>query len=649
MGSPAIFAGKFTKLLTQKGLMNSNGSLNQYDGAKNYISYNNFENGLITGWSTFNTTLTSGLPTGTITAGSAAITTFSTTTTNPISGTYSLQAASSGAWTAGHGFISDSFTVEREDLAMPLFYEFSYEIAANATNANWSGQIDSQTFGVYIYDVTAGQWLQPSGFLGMNQITGVGNVSGSFQSSIVSGQQYRLAVIALQASSGAITINFDSFYLGQTFLNTGCPVTDFISYTPTCNWTSGYTIAGQYRRIGDSIECIVKLTCTGAPLAATETTFSIPPGLSIDTTKLLSPAQGAAPTYGDAIGYDVSVTNLYLFRCQYWTTSTVKLFYQSASTGQESAVTTSVPPSWSTSDTIIARFCVPIVGFSSSVEMSNTTDTRVIAAQYTTNAGGALTADVTNITFSTLVYDTAASWSGTVFTAPVSGYYQFQGMVNTSAAVNIDLFLWKNSIKTYMVTQNRGVTSAVHGFSGSVYLNAGQTVSLRSDTAATLAASSTNHYINVNRLSGPSVIASSESVYASYSITAAAATAVNVQFNFNNKVFDSHNSVTTGAGAWRFTAPISGKYEVSTSIINAAATNNTMVIFKNGSLFRNMGYNIVNSVTGGSIPGVTLVQLNAGEFIDVRSGSNTVTPTAGAFSGATLSNSNFIDIARVGN
>jgi hypothetical protein len=122
-----------------------------------------------------------------------------------------------------------------------------------------------------------------------------------------------------------------------------------------------------------------------------------------------------------------------------------------------------------------------------------------------------------------------------------------------------------------------------------------------------------------------------------------------VQFNFNNKVFDSHNAVTTGAGAWKFTAPISGKYQVSSSIINGAATNNTMTIFKNGSLYRNMGYNIVNSVTGGSIPGVTIVSLNAGEYIDVRSGSNTVTPIAGAFSGATLSNSNFIDIVRIGN
>jgi hypothetical protein len=617
---------------------------------KNYIPNATFNNGSVNNWSKFTTTLTSGLPTGTLTLNSAAsITTFAPTTTTPISGSTSMQIGSSAAWSAGQGVITDAFTIEREDLGKPLTFSLSFEAITNPLNANWSGILNSQTFAIYLYDETTSTWVQPSGFLGMNQNSGVGQVMGSFQTSVTSGQQYRLAIIALQASSGAITLNVDNVFLGKETSTVGTPVTDFIQFSPTINWASGYTTSGYYRRIGDSIDVSVKISITGAPIANSELLVFLPSGLTIDTTKLVSPAQGNAPVYGDAVGYDDSTTNRYLFRCQYWTTTSVKLFYQSSSTGQETAVSTSVPPTWATNDTINVRFQVPVVGFSSSVQMSNATDTRVIAAQYTNNAGGLLTVDVTNITFNTLGYDTAGSWSGTVFTAPVSGYYQFQGMVNTTVAVNIDLFLWKDGVKTYMTTQNRGVSSSVHGFSGSLYLNAGQTASLRSDTAATLASSATSHYINVNRLSGPSVVAASESVNASYSITAAASTAINVQFNFNNKVFDSHNAVTTGAGAWKFTAPISGKYQVSSSIINGAATNNTMTIFKNGSLYRNMGYNIVNSVTGGSIPGVTIVSLNAGEYIDVRSGSNTVTPIAGAFSGATLSNSNFIDIVRIGN
>jgi hypothetical protein len=138
-------------------------------------------------------------------------------------------------------------------------------------------------------------------------------------------------------------------------------------------------------------------------------------------------------------------------------------------------------------------------------------------------------------------------------------------------------------------------------------------------------------------------------VNASYYISAGASTAVNVQFNFDTKVYDSHNAVTTGAGAWKFTAPISGKYQVSSCIYNAAATNNTVTLFKNGSLYRYMGYSVVNSATGLAVPMTTTLFLNAGDYIDVRSGNNTVTPAAGNHSGATVANTNFIDITRIGN
>lgn len=620
---------------------------------KNYIPNATFNNGSVNNWSKFTTTLTSGLPTGALTLNSAAsITTFASTITTPISGSTSMQIGSSAAWSAGQGVITDEFTIEREDLGKPLTFSLSFEAITNPLNANWSGILNSQTFAIYLYDETTSTWVQPSGFLGMNQNSGVGQVIGSFQTSVTSGQQYRLAIIALQASSGAITINVDNVFLGKQISTVGTPITDFVEFSPTINWSTGFNTSGYYRRVGDSIDVVTKINFTGTPTPSlTDLIINLPAGLVIDTTKLLNPNTGSAPTCGDAIIYNHSATpSVHLLKCQYWSSTSVKLYYiTSTTTATLTPVSNSVPVTYVSQDQIIVRYTVPIVGFSSSVQMSNATDTRVIAAQYTNNAGGLLTVDVTNITFNTLGYDTAGSWSGTVFTAPVSGYYQFQGMVNTTVAVNIDLFLWKDGVKTYMTTQNRGVSSSVHGFSGSLYLNAGQTASLRSDTAATLSSSATSHYININRLSGPSVIAASESVNASYSITAAASTAINVQFNFNNKVFDSHNAVTTGAGAWKFTAPISGKYQVSSSIINGAATNNTMVIFKNGSLFRNMGYNIVNSVTGGSIPGVTLVQLNAGDYIDIRSGNNTVTPIAGAFSGATLSNSNFIDIVKVGN
>ncbi len=613
---------------------------------KNYIPNATFNNGSVNNWSKCTAPIIGGVlsTTSIVDFTAPSITTFTATNSTPISGSYSMQVG--GTWARGEGIISDAFTIEREDLGKPLTFSFSYEAITNPLNANWSGILGSQTFAVYIYDETAAagqiKWIQPSGFLGMNQNSGVGQVTGNFQSSVVVGQQYRLAIFALQAAGGAITVNFDNFSVGKETSTVGTPVTDYIDYTPTTSWTTGYTISGKFKRIGDSIECIVKLVCTGAPVAASETTFSIPSGYAIDTTKLMSPTvAGTAPTFGDAIGYDISTTNLYLFRCQYWSATTVKLFYQSSSTGQETAVTTALPPTWATNDTIIARFQVPIVGFSSSVQMSNATDTRVVTTSVTGIPPSTTSGSV--FIFPTVTYDTHGAYSTSTgrYTVPVSGFIQIAGIIQTTNN-NVTFKVYKNGVAgpTFCyITSNTGSGSVT------VQCNAGDLLDLRPDnTTGTVLYTG----IQFNRLSGPSVVAASETVTASYSITAAASTAINVQFNFNNKIFDSHNAVTTGAGAWKFTAPISGKYEISSSIINATS-NNTMSVFKNGSVYRNMGYNIQSVATGASIPGTTIVQLNAGEYIDVRSGSNTVTPTAGVFSGATLSNSNFIDIVRIGN
>lgn len=39
--------------------------------------------------------------------------------------------------------------------------------------------------------------------------------------------------------------------------------------------------------------------------------------------------------------------------------------------------------------------------------------------------------------------------------------------------------------------------------------------------------------------------------------------------NFNVKEYDTHNAVTTGS-AWKFTAPMAGKYRVTTTITTAS-------------------------------------------------------------------------------
>src|SRR5206468_12794022 len=104
------------------------GGSKNYLGTVNNVNGNgNFELGSTSKWSLFNTTLTSLIPTGSITAGASSITTFGVVSSGQLAGSYSLEPASSGVLTAGQGFISDAFTLDLEDRASVLAFSARYK------------------------------------------------------------------------------------------------------------------------------------------------------------------------------------------------------------------------------------------------------------------------------------------------------------------------------------------------------------------------------------------------------------------------------------------------------------------------------------------------------------------------------------------
>lgn len=123
--------------------------------------------------------------------------------------------------------------------------------------------------------------------------------------------------------------------------------------------------------------------------------------------------------------------------------------------------------------------------------------------------------------------------------------------------------------------------------------------------------------------------------------------------NFEDKVEDTYDAVTTGTG-WNFEAPLSGEYIISGYVQfgNASWTafnQITMHLFKNGSLMRVLGQ--FTSTTGTYFPSIvggstlTRLSLSAGDVIDFR-------VRHGEGSSRSLnadSNYNHISIVRVGN
>lgn len=623
---------------------------------RNYLT-NSFENDSIVGFSLFNTTLTSGLPTGTISAGASSLTA-TITSTNPLSETYSLQVAAASTWTAGQGFISNVFTCDRQDLGKVLTSTFSYEVVSGSANANFSAVLGSQTFAVYIYDVTASAWVQPAGFLGIVQGSNPAvSAPITFQTSVTSGQQYQLAFIALQASTGAITLNFDNFVCSNKAVVTGAAMTDWVSYTPTGSWSTNTTYTGKWRRAGDSMEVSFALSLSGAP-NNTSLTVNIPSGYTIDTTKINSNALTSVFGSGNGNNSNGGVA----LQVVYNGTSSVDIIYiNNGTTSSQGQLSSTLPSTWASGNSLGGTFMVPIVGWSSNTVQSSDTDTRVVAMQITGTATATVSASYSLLKFTgTPASDTHGAFSNStgLYTVPVSGYYRTSMAVDVAAAYASNAYSGVGIAKNSTVIQSSsqvsatGQTNLAPSGAFTVFCNAGDTLApyvVSNQTGATVATNlgTSNNYFTVERLSGPSVIAATESVNARYNTSSTSITTGGNTVVYTSKTYDSHNAYNTSTGA--YTCPVSGKYSISAAIQFVGftlATNAVIVlnIIKNGSSYSQISQ---TAGSGSSLNwqtwGSDTVQCNAGDVITLAASNSSGTE-------ALVGNANnYFAIERVGN
>jgi hypothetical protein len=659
MGSPTIFSGRYTKLLTQKGLLQQGGAVNQYDGLRNYIKNSSFESNTDEGWNRVKTTITGNLPTGTPTIGKVIAVAPSISSFGPFSGsapfdTFALRFGNIiSTVVAGEGVITDAFTVDPGDRGKVLTFKLYYQSDAGASTDNWSGVLGSQTWAVYIYDQTAGAWLQPTGFLGMNQNSGVGVVSGTFQSSVVAGQQYRIAVIALRNTTATSALQIDDVYVGPQTAPIGPVVTDWQDFpsvaagtlitstgtTPSFGTTS--VNRARWRRVGDSAEIEWNFAQTTAGTAGTGAyLFNLPAGLVLDSgytfntnvssasTSISAPnvvgsfdanyEAGAAKSIGTGEVIPYSNTRLKVY---------VGFTAENSATDSEwwgNFYGFNLSPM-----SMTLRASVKIQGWSSSVQMSSDTDTRVVAASI---YGVGATVPVGIVNFQTVAADTHGAYSSGVYRFPVSGLYRISVNGFKTSGVTSDCFLRINGVDVSLMT-----TASTGGTQGSGTLvtkqNAGDTVAIYNNTATWTPSSTNWPWLSIERLSGPSVIAASEVVEATYQSTAgnSMTNGTEMFLDFPTKIRDTHGAVSgTGTGnktvsnaGWKFTAPITGRYYVNAVFhVTSGAVANSVTygyIAVNGSAKSHSdikaGQNPAGDAFGSQINGE--VFMNAGDYLEV--------------------------------
>jgi hypothetical protein len=295
-------------------------------------------------------------------------------------------------------------------------------------------------------------------------------------------------------------------------------------------------------------------------------------------------------------------------------------------------------------------------GWSSNVQMSNDTDTRVVACRYEMPATSALSNAGVVVPFSVKIFDTHSAMSAGTFTCPVSGIYRLSAHIVTNpfasgAVTRQCIATVRKNTSTYCLLDiqvTKSTTSMIQTLSGScdVQANAGDTLDLfwTSDDGSIVSNSAQNYsHISIERLSGPAVVATTETVSAKYYASGNTTSTTTTPINYDTRVYDTHGAVTAGA-SWKFTAPVSGRYRISTFNNSASGTNSTfLALYKNGTKYESFIYS--PAVNTNLLFGATEIFLNAGDYIDLRCTTSTAVSGNATQSGDTASH---VEITRIG-
>lgn len=599
-------------------------------GSINYIGNPNAQNGT-TGFATYADAAGSLPVDGT---GGSPTVTWTTTTSSPLRGDTSFLFTKDAANRQGQGASYD-FTIDSADQGKILQISLDYAVA--------SGTLANGDLVLSVLDVTNSVLIPVDRYQIYSAATGLPVRHTAVFQTPTNSTSLRLILHCASTSASAFTVKVDNISVGPQVFTNGAIVTDWQTFTPTGSWVSGTSAyTGQWRRVGDSMEGWIKITQSGAP-TSTSLTVNLPSGYSIDTSKI-----NAADNNSDALGFATTKSAAATYPANVAYESTTSLRLRVLSSGNLGFITQASPATYTSGDNVTIWFRVPILGWASTIQLSSDAgEGRLVGMEYWDNGGQALTADVTDITFSTKIRDTHSSWSGTQFTAPLDGFYNVTGNIKTTASISSTWDIYVGGVQARRFGYSASQTT--HFFSGQIYLTRGQVLSVRSSAACTLASSTLTHNICITKVPASALggVGANETV-------AMRANASSTTINNTSPIviqptvqYDTHGAYSTSTG--RFTCPVSGKYRLTASIRTASASFSFGDVlqpsfYKNGSALGQFARPFVWVATTMNLAanGSDEVNCVAGDILDLRCYNGLGVALTG-------DSANFFSISRIGN
>ena len=577
--------------------------------------------------------------------------TWTTTSTNPLVGSNSFLLTKDAANRQYQGVMTD-FTIDNAYKAKVLNTYMDY-IVDSGTFVAGSNTTDSDVI-IYLYDVTNNQVIEPSSYKLLSNSTTISDrYSSSFQTPYNS-TSYRLVILVASASTAAYVLKIDNLAVSPSNYVYGTPFTTPSSFVPTGSLTTSATYTGFKHQEGKFLVQKTDIAFGGTNTQGV-VNINLPPGLTIDTNLLDTTSfknvisLNGGLTIGGTTYSIAAVTNgtNNSFRIVFGNVKTDDAGIASDPTKFNSVDTSvNLPAAIASGATLSVTVRVPILGWSSSVQVSDGYDGRVVATKMypSTNLTVAPNNGTAKLNLNAFTTDKAGFANTTLnrIDIKVSGTFNIKGTLelagtNVLANTQYRLFINKNGAPWRF----GGIYYApINGVSLSLIADFPEEDLVAGDYLEAYIHSNGNHSVNqltvvggsntvtsmsIEKLAGNPVISSQEEISARYvnssgqSITNGTA----VKVTGWTLDYDTHGIFNASTGT--ATAPIAGRYRVGVTLVmaNASFSSGTIIVghlYKNGTAYSRFA--LYTAVTTNNqfatMSGTDTVNCVAGDTFEIR-------------------------------